>query len=266
MNHVAGISSGLSSAVMYRRLLARYGADSVVGVFEDTLIEDADNYRFLAEIEAWGRPFVRLAEGRDPYQVAEDKQIIPNQKIAPCTAVLKIQPFMRWIKSTYPEPGEVTIHIGYDFSEMHRCAATRRNYEAAGYHVDFPLLWKPYEYRPYAQVAREDWGIEPPRMYAQGYSHANCGGLCVKQGKRDWLRTLVLYPDRYARREAWEQRMREHPTRANYALLRHVEGGVQRPMTLRELRERHEAGTADQLSLVDEPGCVTCGVGDLLAA
>lgn len=280
MIHIASISSGLSSALMYRRLLDRYGPENVQGVFENTTIEDDDNYRFLREIERWGRPFLELKDGRTPYQVAEDEQIIPNQKFAPCTRSLKIIPFMRWLQTTYPvarskplpgkrkpaalfEHSDIRIHMGYDWAEQHRCKATSANYRDIGYLVDYPLLWDPIELRPYADICRDDWGLEPPRMYAQGYDHANCGGQCVKQGKKAWLLTLKHYPERYRVTEEWEQVMRNHPLRKDYALLRHTEKGVQRPMTLRELRERHEAGTSASIHVVSEPGCNTCGIGSL---
>lgn len=263
-HHIVNFSSGLSSALAVERVLNRYGKDDVEIVFEDTKFEDDDNYRFMDECKArWGVPIVVLCDGRTPYQVAEDKQIIPNQRIAPCTFKLKIEPFMSYLLTQYKG---ATIHIGYDFSELERCEATEKAYGQAGWLVDFPLLWKPYEYRPYPRVVREDWRIEPPRMYAMGYTHANCGGRCVKQGQGDWLRTLINFPERYREAEEWEQRMRNHPKRKDYALLRDQTGGSVSPLTLRELRERYERKTIMQPMLFKldyNSGCVHCGVGSL---
>ena len=257
---IVSISSGLSSALTYRRALDRYGVDCVQGVFMDTLIEDRDNYRFLDEIERWGQPFIRLTDGRDPYGVATDQHIIPNQKIAPCTFKLKIEPFRRYLATQPP----TVVCIGYDWTEIDRCAAVKRNYEGLGHTVDFPLLWKPYELRPYADVARNEWGIEPPAMYAQGYSHANCGGMCVKQGQGDWLRTLTYYPDRYARAETWEQEARSTGgPQADYALLRDQRGGTVKALTLRQLRERVEAGLDMQPLLTEQAPCISCGIGGI---
>lgn len=264
MKHIVSFSTGLSSALCVERVRDKYGTDSMVVVFMDTLIEDIDNYRFRDEMyKRWdGLEIVNLVKGRTPYEVARDVQFIPNQKGAPCTFKLKIAPFVKYVKSIR---NPVTIHIGYDYSEIHRCKATKRNYEAQGWNVDFPLLWKPYEIRPYIQVARDDWGIDPPRMYQQGYTHANCGGCCVKQGKGDWLRTLINYPERYAEAEQWELDMRNHPVRQNYAMLRHVENGNMRPMTLEELRINYESEASIQPSLFDfDSGCVQCGVGDFV--
>lgn len=259
--NIVSFSTGLSSAVAVERVLQRYGAESTIIVFLDTTIEDDDNYRFMNDCQKRWPQIVKLCDGRNPYQVAANKKIIPNQKIAPCTFELKINVFKKWLKR-FPE---ATIHIGYDFYEVHRCEATKAAYEAEGWDVDFPLLWKPYEFRPYSQVSREDWGIEPPRMYEMGYSHANCGGRCVKQGQGDWLRTLINFPLRYAEDENWEQEMRNHPKRKNYALLRDQSNGAVSPLTLRELRERYEANSNIQLSMLDRNSpCVYCGVGDFI--
>lgn len=271
MIHAVSFSTGLSSALTVERVLQRYGRAAVEIVFMDTTIEDDDNYRFLADMRArwlnvYGYEGVTvLCDGRDPYQVAKDEHIIPNQKLAPCTYRLKIELFTAWMKQRFGD-NSATVHIGYDFSEVDRCEATRRNYEQYGWGVDFPLLWRPYEFRPYSQVCREDWHVEPPRMYGMGYSHANCGGRCVKQGTGDWIRTLINFPARYAAAEQWEREMRDHPKRQNYAILRDQSGGKVTPKPLETLRLDYEAGQVDQLSLLDyHAPCVHCGVGDLAA-
>ena len=263
MIHIVSFSTGLSSAICVERVYKRYGAEPMKVVFMDTTIEDDDNYRFGLEMYArWlqlGIEIVQLTEGRDPFRVSEDAQFIPNQKAAPCTFKLKINPFVSYLESL---TGDITIHIGFDYSEIHRTKATKKNYEARGWSVDFPLLWKPYELRPYTQVAREDWNIEPPRMYALGYSHANCGGICVKQGHSDWIRTLINFPQRYAKIEQWEADMRDHPVRKNYALLRDRSNGTVTPKTLQQLREEYQDNP--QASLFDSGACVQCGVGDFV--
>ena len=260
MKHIVSVSTGLSSALAGERVINSYGEENTIPVFMNTKIEDADNYRFLNEIQTrWNIPLVILEEGRTPYEVSKDQRIIPNQKIAPCTHVLKIEMFVKWLEA---QERPSTIHIGYDFTEMHRIDATKNNYEALGHQVDFPLLWKPYEYRPYTLVSKQDWSIEPPRMYAMGYTHANCGGVCVKQGQGDWIRTLINWPDRFADAESWEQDMRTLSDKhANYALLRDQTGKKVTAFTLKELRERYEASPQNPLELDTRSACVVCGIG-----
>jgi len=263
MIHVGSFSTGIVSALMCERMIKRYGKENCLFVFMDTLIEDPDNYRYMADVEKYlGVEVVKLTEGRTPYQVFTDEHVIPSARFAPCTLRLKLKMFRAYI-ATLPKP--LTVHIGYDVFELERCEPTRKNYEKLGYSVDFPMLWKPYEYRDYSVVMREEWGIEPPEMYRLGYTHANCGGRCVKQGQGDWLRTLINHTDRFAEVEAWENQMRQKQKDNNkrqYAIAKSRKGGTMRPLPLSELRARYEANPNQRLDLLDEQStCVVCGIG-----
>lgn len=259
--HIVSFSTGILSALALQRVQKRYGKNFVMGVFMDTNFEDNDNYRFMRDVEEYlGIEMFAIVDGRNPYEVSRAEHVIPNSRVAPCTRRLKIEPFQNFLKGLSEK--DITIHIGYDFSEMHRCEPTRKNYEALGYKVDFPMLWKPYEFRKYETVMREEWNIEPPRMYRMGYTHANCGGRCVKQGQGDWIRTLINWPERYAEIEKWESDMRENPVNAKYAILKSRTGGETHALTLRELRETYEAGKLGALTTLDEQSaCVVCGIG-----
>lgn len=259
--HIVSFSTGVLSALALERAQNRYGKNYVMGVFMDTHFEDDDNYRFMRDVEKYlDISMFVLSEGRDPYQVADVHHIIPNSRVAPCTTELKVWPFQRFLAGLSDR--DITVHIGYDFSEMHRCEPTRRNYEALGYKVDFPMLWKPYEFRKYDTVMREEWGIEPPRMYKMGYTHANCGGRCVKQGQGDWIRTFINFPERFAAIEEWEQQMRKNEINAPYAILKSQTAGEKTPLTLRELREKYQAGQLGTLDGLDSvSACVVCGIG-----
>lgn len=273
MKHIVSFSTGLSSALTVERALTRYGKEATEVVFMDTKMEDDDNYRFMNDCKArWGIPITILCEGRTPYEVSRSENVIPNSLIAPCSFRLKIEIFRKYI-ATLEKP--VTIHIGYDAQEMHRIPKTEQNYKSLGYEVDFPLLWLPTEKRKYTDVVRDDWGIEPPRMYALGYTHANCSGLCVKQGQGDWIRTLINFPERYAQVETWEQEMRTHSERhAVRAILKHQVNKESLPFTLKELREKYER----EYKVIETPKeqkmylfkldynstCVVCGIGDVL--
>jgi hypothetical protein len=257
MNHIVSFSSGLSSALTAVRVLEKY-ADAQL-VFMDTNFEDEDNYRFMSDFEnKFGVKILRLAEGRNPYEVSRAQHVIPNNSLAPCTFRLKINLFKKYLKSL---EGETTIYIGYDYSEMHRCESTTKNYESLGYKVDYPLLWKPIEFRNYQIVSKNDWGIEPPRMYRLGYTHANCGGRCVKQGQGDWIRTLINFSERYAEIERWEKDMRENKVNSNYALLKTQTPEGNKPLTLEELRTKHEKSNLDPVLFDRQSACVVCGVG-----
>jgi|SRR5262252_1003984 len=239
MRYVVSLSGGVASAVSAERAIQRHGREAVALRFADTSWEDEDLYRFLDDLMArWGGDLLRYRDGRTPLQVAEDKSIIPNANIAPCSSILKIQPFDTMDREG-PKP--VTSLLGLDWREMHRVERMRARFAslvAEGRYVDFPLLWTPYEFRPYAEVVRS-WGITPPRLYALGFKHNNCGGRCVKQGIREWLRLRDAFPERFAEVRAWElaQRAKGGP-RADFAIVSDRRLGQRHPLPLAALATR----------------------------
>ncbi len=80
----------------------------------------------------------------------------------------------------------------------------------------------------------------------------NCGGACVKAGQGSWALLLEAMPERYADHERREQALREYLGK-DVAILRDRQGGDTRPLTLREFRERRQAGW--QCDLFDLGGC-----------
>ena len=250
MNYILSLSGGVASAVAAERAIQRYGRNRVTLWFADVLWEGEDNYRFINDcMQRWGGRLYTYRDGRTPLQVAEDKSIIPNQKHAPCSLILKVQPFTAWL---WRQPKPVTVLIGLDWKEQHRIDERNRWHRKAGktrpptgyakrvhgVYEDYPLNWRPIEFRPYQEVVRS-WGIEPPRMYAAGFPHANCGGRCVKQGVKEWHRLRHWQPARFAEVRDWEQAQRaKGGARATYAIARDARGGEVKPLTLAELEAR----------------------------
>lgn len=142
MQHIVSLSGGVSSALAADRVIQRYGREHVTLWFADTNWEDEDLHRFLSDcMKRWGGELLTYRDGRTPLQVAEDERIIPNQKLAPCTFRLKIEPFSEYL-ATMEKP--VTVYLGLDWTEIHRMEAPKRRYEEIdGVSVDFPLMWKP---------------------------------------------------------------------------------------------------------------------------
>ena len=237
MRYLVSLSGGVASAVAADRAIARYGRDVVDLWIADTSWEDDDLWRFVADCcKRWGILPYYYRDGRTPLQVAEDRTIIPNQKIAPCSFELKIEPFTRFLR-TYPKP--VTVMLGLDWKEIHRMEAPKKNYESIdGVVVDFPLMWEPIDARPYYEIV-QSWGITPPRLYDLGFSHNNCGGRCVKQGIRQWKILQKHIYERFAEVRDWEQAQRaKGDARADYTIVRdQTNYGVQ-PMTLAQLEAR----------------------------
>jgi hypothetical protein len=108
------------------------------------------------------------------------------------------------------------------------------------WHAEYPLAGPPYVDKAEMLARAREMGVEPPAMYALGYKHANCGGGCVRAGASQFVQLLTLNPTRYAWWEEQEELTRVHLGK-DVAILRDRRGGETKPMTLRALRERHEA-------------------------
>jgi 3'-phosphoadenosine 5'-phosphosulfate sulfotransferase (PAPS reductase)/FAD synthetase len=247
---VVMFSSGAGSWAAAKRVAERHGTDELTLLFADTLIEDEDNYRFLTQAaENVGGELVRLEEGRDPWQVFFDVRFLGNTRIDPCSRVLKRELLRKWLDQNC-DPADTTVYLGIDWSEVHRLE------RAAGYWepwaVEAPLCDRPYLSKRDALAWLRSEGIEPPRLYAAGFAHANCGGFCVKGGQAQFANLLRFDRQRYLHHETREQELREH-LEADVAILRDRTGGKVRPLTMREFRERYEAqGLFD---MDDHSGC-----------
>lgn len=259
MRYVMNLSGGTASAVAAQRAIERYGRDVSLW-FADTSFEDEDLYRFLLDLEAkWDRPIHRLADGRTPLQVFEDQHIIPNSKIAPCSRTLKGELLDR-VVGMMVKP--VTQLVGMSWQEQHRIDKMQAIYaKKDGIFVDFPLCWKPLEFRTYYDVV-QSWGIKPPRLYDVGMPHNNCGGRCVRQGQSEWLRLRRYYPERFAEMRDWEAKMRaSDPKYANHSFLTDRRGPDRPPMTLAELEERFPV-TCDLFTGIEKDDTSTCFCND----
>lgn len=213
--------------------------------------EDEDTYRFLNEAAGQiGTPLVTLNQGETIWDVFMRRKFLGNSRIAPCSIELKQKPAHAWMDE-HCEP-DTTVVIGIDWSESHRLPAVENAY--APYAVWAPMT------EPAWMDKRQmiDWcrscGVNPPRLYATGAAHNNCGGGCVRAGHVSFIRLLDTNPARFAFWEQQEQQMRDFLGKDVSILRDHTGDG---PLTLATLRAIHES---DQLSmfeidLFDEGGC-----------
>lgn len=235
MHFIGSFSGGVSSAVAIDRTIAKHGKENLTVWMADTMAEHPDLWRFAEQcFQRWGITPTIFQEGRDPLKVFEDKNIIGNDKIAPCTFRLKILPFTKYLKD-FPKP--VTVVLGLNWDEQHRMAKPKERYESIpGVTVAFPLMDKPYCWSTFDEV--RSWGIEIPELYKQGFSHNNCGGACIKQGQGDWLRLRRVNYPLFAKYRDWESAMRLKV--GDYAFLREERKGERFPLPLAELERRAE--------------------------
>jgi hypothetical protein len=238
VDHVVLFSGGLGSWATAKRVAEKHGTDNLILLFCDTRIEDSDLYRFLPEAAAnVGGKLVTLADGRTPWDVFRDERFLGNSRIDPCSRILKREIRDRWIKENFT-PETVTQYVGIDWTESHRYEKIKRHF--APWPVEAPLCDPPYLTKPQIQEWAKSEGLRIPRLYELGFDHNNCGGGCVKAGQAHFAHLYNVLPCVYANWEDNERKLRE--LLGDISILRDRRNGESKPLTLRQFRERLEAG------------------------
>ncbi|OYP14039.1 hypothetical protein CFC35_05595 [Streptomyces sp. FBKL.4005] len=264
--HVVMWSGGITSWATARHVIAEHGTENVTLLFADTTAEDEDLYTFNEQASTQlGLPLHRVSRERDQWQVFEDKRWLGNTRIAQCSMELKLKPCREWLEE-FTDPADTMLYVGIDWTETERLPAIVRGW--APWPVDAPLTRPPYSDKEQLRAEARAAGLIDPRLYRLGFAHNNCGGACVKGGQAQWARLLEVFPERYARAEAAEEKMRRLLGK-DVSILRDRRGGDTKPLTLAVLRQRIEAQRLAQptlLDLVDENDWGGCGCFTDIAA
>ncbi len=203
---VVQFSGGSGSWAAAKRTVERFGAENTTLLFADTMMEDEDLYRFLEDaVRDVGCEYVRIADGRTPWEVFRDVKFIGNTRADPCSMILKRDLLRSWIENHY-DPYDTTIVLGIDWTEIHRFERAVPRW--APWTLWAPLCDEPYIDKPDILKMLADAGIQPPRLYDLGFPHNNCGGFCVKAGQAQFVHLLKTMPERYAWHEAEEEATR----------------------------------------------------------
>ncbi|MEV8597289.1 hypothetical protein [Streptomyces sp. NPDC052012] len=236
--HVVQFSGGIGSFAAAVRVARKYGTRNLTLLIADTGIEDDDLWRF-ADDTSWllGVPLTKVADGRTPWEVFRDVRFLGNDRLAPCTRLLKQVPCREWMDE-HADPADTLVYVGIENTprDRARIPAIARNWKP--WITRFPLCGKREPIRTKEQLLEEAraLGVTPPRMYELGFSHNNCGGTCVRAGQRQWKHLLQVLPERYAYAEEQEEELRK--LLGDVSILRARRGGKSRPLPLSLLRER----------------------------
>jgi hypothetical protein len=138
---------------------------------------------------------VGLIEGRTPWDVYRDVRFLGNSRVDPCSKILKREMSDRWREANC-DPASTFIYLGFGFDEQSRIEKVRRRL-GERWHVEFPMDEPPYMTRVPLMQKALDCGIQPPRLYYQGFKHNNCGGQCSKAGQAQHARLLSVDPCLY---------------------------------------------------------------------
>lgn len=214
-----------------------HGLENMTILFADVLMEDEDLYRFLVDAEKYiGIPITRISEGRDPWQVFEDHNMIGNSRVDMCSKTLKREILWKWIRSNFDEARTV-VHIGIDWTESHRIERVR-NYQPK-WNIQAPMCEPPLWDKCRMIRELEAIGINPPRLYTMGFPHNNCGGFCIKAGHAHFAHLLKTMPERYAYHERREEQMRQR-LQKDVSIMKDRRNNEVKPLTMAQLRGRIE--------------------------
>lgn len=259
VQHVVMFSGGVGSWAAAKRVAAKHGTENLTLLFADTSMEDEDLYRFIDQAAAnVGGTMIRLKEGRTPWEVFFDERFLGNSKVDPCSKILKRQLSNNW-RDTNLEPEHDRLYVGIDWTEEHRL--TRLQKIALPWRYEAPLCDPPYLTKREMIAALEAEGIRPPRLYAMGFPHNNCGGFCVKAGQANFKLLLDTMPERYRFHEQKEREIRAYLGK-DVSIMTDRRGGKKKPLTMEAFRK----GIQEQGTLFDKEewggfGCAIDGEG-----
>jgi hypothetical protein len=244
-------SGGIASWAAAKRVAEVHGTADLTLLFADTRCEDQDLYRFLEDAAAdVGAELTRICEGRTIWQVFRDERFLGNTRADPCSKILKRQMAERWL-AEHCDPASTIVYVGMDWTETNRYERLRELRRP--WHYEAPLVAPPYLSKIDMLDLARAAGLEPPRLYALGFAHNNCGGGCVKAGAGHFAHLLRVLPEVYGEWESNEAALRAFLGRDDVAILRDRRSGETKPLTLQQLRERIEADA--QIDLFDIGGC-----------
>jgi hypothetical protein len=158
-----------------------------------------------------------------------------------------------WLTRHYT-PGDATIVVGIDWTESHRYERMAARWGAKGWSVEAPLCDAPYLAKPDVLDLLTRQGITPPRLYALGFAHNNCGGGCVKAGVGHFAHLYRTLPAVFVEWEREEAALGQHLDKP-VTILRDRSGGITRPLPLAQLRRRLDDGYEPDLFDIGGCGC-----------
>lgn len=256
IHHVPQFSSGAGSAMAAKRIARSMTRDDKLTLLFADVGEHPDDYRFLHEAHRWiGGDLVVLTNGgKTIWDVFREQRFLGNTRVDLCSRVLKREPMRAWLHQNC-DPAATHVHLGFDWTEEHRF--TRAMNYWSPWTVRAPLCEEPVMDKAEGMVEMAEAGVEPPLLTRMGFSHANCGGGCVKAGMGQFAKLLKDMPAEFDR---WEREERETAVTIGkkVTILRDRTGGTTKPLSLSEFRERlGVAPLSDDENVYGGCNCVT---------
>lgn len=238
--HVVNTSGGVCSFWAGKRVVEKQGRENVTLLWADVLMEDEDLYRFIRESSEYlGVPITRISLEKSPWDLFDERGMIGNSRFPLCSVVLKREPLDEWMRVHTLEM-TTTMYLGIDWTEEHRLVDIRQR--KPHWRIEAPMCEEPLWDKCRMLDELKAIGIKPPRLYAWGFPHNNCGGFCVKAGQAQFALLLRKLPERYAWHEMRERNLRARIGKDFSVLTDRRGDGKKKPLTLETFRKRIEAG------------------------
>lgn len=269
---ICSVGGGISSTLLVPLKVQRdYPDANIVLLMAWLPNEHPDVLRLVGECERLtGLKVQFIGTGETPMQVFHRVGMLGNSRVDPCSRILKREAIADYIADHY-DPTDTMIAIGitaHEATRVDRRIAIRANWSARGWQTIFPLEYDETLTRERQLELCQELCGWVPEMYQLGFEHHNCGGACVKAGKRQWSMLLWHYPHVYSEWEAGETAFRANHGKDVSILrdewTRNGERGST-PLTLYDFRVRMQAKWASMLpgfdpfdGLDSTPACVYC--------
>ena len=186
-------SCGAASAVAARQTIDRYGDYYDVRVINSPIKEeDADNQRFLLDVQDWLGVEIEFATNpkfpdQSAVSVWDKRKFMSGTAGAPCTVELKKEARYLWEKDNH-----VDWHVlGFTFEEKSR----HERFTLGERENVLPVLIETRTTKSMCYDILRDAGIELPRIYSMGYPNANCIGCVKATSPTYWNHVRQMHPD-----------------------------------------------------------------------
>ena len=202
---VVWFSSGAASAVAAKKTAERFGGTAKVRLVNNPVAEeDADNLRFLADVQDWVGIPVENARHRE-YPNASAVEVwnrrggmsFPHG--APCTVSLKKE-----ARQQFEAVNHIDWHVlGFTADERKRHDRFTMTERANV----LPVLIDAGLTKEDCFAILRDAGLELPRVYGRGYPNANCIGCVKATSPSYWNHVRENDPDVFAARAEQSRRL-----------------------------------------------------------
>jgi hypothetical protein len=207
---VVGFSGGVTSAWCAGWALRNFPREEVVLLWHDTKAEHPDTYRFLSDMEkALGMERTERSDGRTLEEVVRDEGMIPNNRAAFCSRILKQEQGNKYIRELQEQGATEIIRVmGFSANEPDRIQRqTAITWQQTSFFCEvtviFPLVIEGVSKQQCADWCSCEMGVVPSSQY-EDFDHANCEG-CWRGKYNYWAKVAVVSPQVFARRAAQER-------------------------------------------------------------